>query len=92
MKTKYIHQRVYLEGHLQSHGGTTTAYQVDDDGYVYASAKAHCHPNDNYNKAQGRAKATGRLQSAHYANYYTPPITEDMLFARVAVQNNRVFP
>lgn len=47
-------------------GGITIAIGGSPEhGFCYA--KAQCHSKDNYNKATGRAKAAGRLNSVKHA-------------------------
>lgn len=45
--------------------GATVAYMVGPTGSNYAIA--YCGPHDNYSKALGRAKSSGRLLSERYA-------------------------
>lgn len=67
MLTKYFHTRTKdAEGVIQSRGGCTTAYVVNDDNFVVGYAQAKCGPHDNFSKQQGRAKAGGRLKSPRY--------------------------
>ena len=77
-KIKYIHLRRYFpatingetgelkDATLNSKGGKTIAFVVDDDYQVLGYASASCHANDVYNKKVGRVKATGRLKSQNY--------------------------
>jgi hypothetical protein len=76
MKIKYLHFRyttpdvikegTYQPGRVLSTGGMCVAYQLDDNYQVLGFAIARCHKHDNYNKEQGRVKATGRLLSPTY--------------------------
>ena len=76
MSTKFIHLRhqtkdtirdgAVILNEINPCGGMTIAYQVNDGGSVIGFAPAKCHSKDNYNKQQGRAKATGRLKSEKY--------------------------
>lgn len=66
MKTKYLHLRRKIDDRIQSTGGMTIAYIIDDDFKVIGFAPARCHKNDTYNKQQGRVKAEGRLKSDNY--------------------------
>jgi len=45
--------------------GATVAYMTGPTGTNFAIA--YCGPHDNYNKALGRAKSSGRLLSERYA-------------------------
>lgn len=53
---------------VDSRGGATVAYVQGEDGISFAVA--YCHPNDNYNKRLGRAKAAGRLLSERYSRQF----------------------
>ena len=66
MKTKFLHLRRKINNTIQSTGGMTIAYIIDDDYHVIGFAPARCHINDTYNKKQGRVKAEGRLKSDKY--------------------------
>lgn len=60
---RFCHIRNYdLNGQVLAKGGTTVAYINMGNG-IYQFAVAKCHPNDVYNKKQGRAKAGGKLRS-----------------------------
>lgn len=64
-KVYFMHIRnVDRMGNVSNSGGTTVAYRINDGAVEYA--QAWCSPTDNYNKAYGRAKATGRLNSNTY--------------------------
>lgn len=59
---RFLHFRYTdLDGTWYARGGLTIAYRETPEGIEYADAK--CHLNDNFVKAQGRAKAAGRLAS-----------------------------
>jgi hypothetical protein len=57
MSIRYLHVR---KENLQK-GGTTVAYEVDDDTIRFAVAK--CSDRDNYCRKTGRSIATGRLNA-----------------------------
>ena len=95
-KIKYIHLRRYhpatidpetgapREATLNSKGGKTIAYVIDDDYKVLGYASANCHANDVYNKRIGRVKAAGRLKSQNYfkgvqANLEEPVFVRGMI-------------
>jgi hypothetical protein len=62
----YLHLRnVTPEGEIMSRGGTTVAFRETQPGVV-EFAEAWCSPADNFNKAYGRTKATGRLNSPRF--------------------------
>lgn len=64
MKTSFIHIRAKSpQGTVLPNGGTTVAFQHDENSNNILFAMAHCNPHDNYNKAYGRMKAAGRLKS-----------------------------
>lgn len=58
-------------------GGVTVAFidrTPERDAHTahrYDVTFAWCHPNDNYNKRLGRAKAAGRLKSDNWVNEVT---------------------
>lgn len=59
----FMHLRRYdSAGHVSGKGGTTIAYRQAANGTIEYAA-AYCHPRDNYNKHEGRAKSAGRLNS-----------------------------
>lgn len=78
MKTKYLHLRrvhpttmhpqtgEFRRSDLETKGGTTIAYTIDDAFYVIAYAIARCNNKDVYCKHTGRVKAEGRLRSPKY--------------------------
>lgn len=62
---RFLHLRAFDdEQKVYSRGGATLAYAEDrdqDGGIVTRYAVAYCHPNDNYNKAVGRFKASKQM-------------------------------
>lgn len=70
---KFLHYRKFVGGKPTARQGATVAYMVGPTGSNYAIA--YCGPHDNYNKALGRAKSSGRLLSEKYAaaNKITDP-------------------
>lgn len=64
-KIKFLHFRRQdgVNG-ISNLGGVTVAYQRIN-AYEIKIAYAYCHPKDNFNKAIGRVKAAGRLNSRH---------------------------
>lgn len=63
---KYLHLRnLTANGVVDCKGGTTIAYRQSMEGTI-EFATAFCNERDNYNKAFGRAKAGGRLNSDRY--------------------------
>lgn len=64
-KVNFIHQRhVSKDGTISNRGGVTIAFRETQDGIEYAYA--FCSFLDNFNKATGRVKASGRLNSQKY--------------------------
>ena len=63
MKVKLKHIRNVQNGQISNMGGITVAAIVDDNLVVSKFATAKCHTKDNFNKAIGRTKAVGRLNS-----------------------------
>ena len=62
---EFLHIRQYDENNkVLNSGGFTLAFKEDNGVFKYAMAM--CGPNDNFNKAYGRAKAGGRLNSPRY--------------------------
>lgn len=62
----YIYRRKFDDnGKIVNNGGLTVAYREIEPGMV-EYALAFCGPLDNFNKAYGRAKAGGRLNSARH--------------------------
>lgn len=65
-KVSYLHLRnVTVEGEIMGRGGTTVAFLETAPGVV-EFAEAWCSPADNFNKAYGRTKAAGRLNSLRF--------------------------
>lgn len=88
--TKFIHlRRTDLNGWpneqptVSCHGGATVAYQVADDNTI-TYAVAQCNMNDHFNKAIGRAKAGGRLNSNAFRRQVKE--TEQEFFKRAQMQ------
>ena len=69
-KVYFMHIRnVDARGEISNFGGATIAYREIDGGFEFA--EAWCSDRDNFNKAYGRAKAQGRLNSPKYnLKYY----------------------
>lgn len=66
---KFAHIRPpKVNGVTPSKGGITIAFNYEGNS-CYSYACAYCHPNDNYNKRLGRAKAGGRLNSQKHVKY-----------------------
>lgn len=63
MSIRFLHIRKFhnVDDTLLGKGGTTVAYEVDDDTIRFAIAK--CSPRDNYCRKTGRVIALGRLQA-----------------------------
>lgn len=77
MKVKFFHLRNLDENErIEVKGGTTVAYQLNDQYQVVGFATAQCHRKDTYCKRTGRAKAGGRLKSNRYYKALNPPVTE----------------
>jgi hypothetical protein len=64
-KVNFIHRRILINGKPHNKGGFTVAFREVTDGVEYAYA--FCSPKDNFNKALGRTKASGRLESPAYS-------------------------
>lgn len=73
-KTFFVHLRNTVKGQISSTGGKTIAYRETADGGI-EFALAKCSPNDNFNRAQGRVMAAGRLNSPRFVRR-VPNITE----------------
>ena len=59
---RFMHYRdIDDRGNVLPQGGTTVAYEEHEGGTRFAVAR--CSPYDNYNKAYGRAKSSGRLKA-----------------------------
>lgn len=67
---KFHHRRLLdpVYNTISGKGGATIAYEVMGNNIQYAVAR--CHTNDNFNKAQGRIKAAGRMNSNRYLHTY----------------------
>lgn len=64
-KVYFMHIRnVDARGEINNFGGATIAYREIEGGVEFA--EAWCSYRDNFNKAYGRAKAQGRLNSPKY--------------------------
>ena len=64
---KFHHKRLpdLGTGTASGKGGATFAFEeVGKNQFTFACAR--CHEKDNFNKAQGRVKAAGRLNSPRY--------------------------
>lgn len=85
-KTFFIHLRNKVGAQVSNVGGKTVAYRETADGGI-EFALAKCSPNDNFNRAQGRAKAAGRLNSPRFL-YKMANITEKDF--RAAVYNGDI--
>lgn len=76
---KFIHCRNFQsDGSINPRGGLCIAYATNDENKVVGYAAARFHPNDNYVKAVARAKAAGRMKSAHY--YQDVPEMDEHVF------------
>jgi hypothetical protein len=53
-------------GTIDCRGGATVAFRETTPGTIQY-ATAFCSPQDNFNKAYGRSKAAGRLNSERFA-------------------------
>jgi hypothetical protein len=68
-KTYFMHIRnLDNDGQISNYGGTTVAYRETSGGVEFA--EAWCSNRDNFNKAYGRAKAQGRLNSDRYRRFF----------------------
>lgn len=69
-KVYFMHIRnVDTNDRVSNFGGTTVAYREVPGGVEFA--EAWCSDRDNFNKAIGRAKAQGRLNSPHYMRKFS---------------------
>lgn len=59
---QFYHRRSKTNGVVDNRGGATIAYTTDGNDVLYAIAR--CSPVDNFRKAFGRCKASGRLHSS----------------------------
>ena len=72
---KFIHCRpITVTGKIKNSGGCTVAFREVSDGIEFATA--WCSPKDNFNKAFGRVKAEGRLNSDHYRKHSSLSFTD----------------
>lgn len=70
LMVKFHHLRYHdMSGRPTSRGGCTVAYIQPQPGIILY-AEAHCHPKDNFSRKQGRAKASGRLNSDRFIMQY----------------------
>lgn len=61
---QYMHFReVNNDGTINSRGGATVAYRLNEHGNVDKYAISYCSRNDNYSRRRGRELTSGRL---HY--------------------------
>lgn len=68
-KVYFMHLRnIDFNNQISNFGGTTIAYREVHDGVEYA--ESWCSANDNFNKAYGRAKAQGRMNSQKYRRIF----------------------
>lgn len=81
---KYLHLRFTKDidsTDVAACGGATVAYEtspIAPDGTITVGwALAKCCEQDNYRKAVGRIKASGRLKSERYLQILTVPATEE---------------
>ena len=68
---KFHHKRLVDQAHgtPSGKGGATFAFEeVGNNKFVFTIAR--CHEKDNFNKAQGRVKAAGRLNSPRYIHTF----------------------
>lgn len=94
MKTKFIHLRkmrptsmnlttnTFKNSNLETKGGTTIAYTLDDDFNVIAYAVARCNSKDVYCKHTGRVKAQGRLKSPTHCIIPVPTPEKEFISAQ----------
>jgi len=74
MSIRFAHIRIIApDGHIDSKGGLTIAYEQQGNTINYAIAR--CHERDNFVKSQGRVKAAGRLLSDKHRQSTTLDIT-----------------
>ena len=63
----FLHLRnIDNQGGIDCRGGATVAFREIKPGMIQYAA-AFCSPHDNFNKAYGRTKAAGRLNSPRFA-------------------------
>lgn len=83
-KTYFMHIRnLDRNGNISNYGGTTVAYREVPGGVEFA--EAWCSNRDNFNKAYGRAKAAGRLNSDNYRQFFSGNFSQ---FRQEIVNNN----
>lgn len=81
MTTKFIHLRkISREGIPKEKGGMTLAYDITDNSINYTFA--WCSDKDHYNKAIGRAVASGRLDADKHT-YILPRTDKEPLVHQV---------
>ena len=69
-KVYFMHVRnVDSADRISNFGGATIAYREVPGGVEFA--ESWCSVRDNFNKAYGRAKASGRLNSANYVRRFS---------------------
>lgn len=74
-KVYFMHVRnVDTDDQISNFGGTTIAYREVPGGVEFA--ESWCSNRDNFNKAYGRAKAQGRLNSPNYRRSFSGTFTE----------------
>lgn len=69
-KISFIHRRVVVNGSIHNAGGSTIAFRELGNGEI-EFAEAKCSPRDNFSRAAGRVKASGRLDSDRYRRVTT---------------------
>jgi hypothetical protein len=84
-KVYFMHVRnVDSRDRISNFGGATIAYREVPGGVEFA--ESWCSDRDNFNKAYGRAKAQGRLNSSNYRRTFAGSFVE----FRQAIAENRV--
>jgi hypothetical protein len=74
-KVYFMHVRnVDASDQISNFGGTTIAYREVPGGVEFA--ESWCSIRDNFNKAYGRAKAQGRLNSPDWRRTFTGTFKE----------------
>lgn len=74
-RTKFLHYRAFDQKEVNAlnprgicaRQGATVAYRDAKDGTEFATV--YCHPRDNYNKQQGRLKASAHLEHMTDSRY-----------------------
>lgn len=70
MSTKFLHIRPTTDNfQFHNKGGTTVAYEVEENEMRFALAK--CSKNDNFCRKTGRTLAAGRLKSDRLSVFVT---------------------